>query len=97
MRPPPRRHWKLERPVVSSYWPVKGKVGTRVVIKGRNFPKTTELVFAGQTLRGAGVGRISISVPRDLVGERSRAPRSVGSLGGGRTSRRPVSVPRGLG
>lgn len=52
MRPRPRREWKLERPVVSSYWPVKGKVGSRVVIKGRNFPSTTEVVFAGQPIRG---------------------------------------------
>ena len=57
---PPRDHrghqrhdWKLERPVVSSYWPTKGKAGSRIMIRGKNFPTTTEVVFAGQPVRGA--------------------------------------------
>ncbi|MGN6108991.1 MAG: IPT/TIG domain-containing protein [Kofleriaceae bacterium] len=52
---PPRRQWKLERPVVSSYWPNKGKPGTRVVIRGRNFPSDAAIVWAGAPLRAAKV------------------------------------------
>lgn len=50
---PPARGWQLERPVVSSYWPTKGKAGSRIVIRGRNFPTSAEVVFAGQAVRGA--------------------------------------------
>jgi hypothetical protein len=58
--PPPgpgrdHRRWKLERPVVSSYWPIKGKAGSRVVIRGKNFPKDAQVVFAGQPVPGAKV------------------------------------------
>ncbi len=58
MPPPPgpgrdHRRWKLERPVVSSYWPIKGKAGSRVVIRGKNFPKDAQVVFAGQPVPGA--------------------------------------------
>ncbi|NVB82168.1 MAG: BcpO-related WXXGXW repeat protein, partial [Kofleriaceae bacterium] len=52
---PPRHEWKLERPVVSSYWPIKGKTGTKVVIRGKNFPKDASVVFAGQPVNGAKV------------------------------------------
>jgi IPT/TIG domain/WXXGXW repeat (2 copies) len=51
----PRREWRLERPVVSSYWPTKGKAGSRIVIRGKNFPTTAEVVFAGQPVRAAKV------------------------------------------
>jgi hypothetical protein len=57
----PRREWKLERPVVSSFWPIKGKAGSRVVIKGRNFPTTTEVLFGGEPVRGARVKGDSIA------------------------------------
>lgn len=50
---PGRHHWRLERPVISSYWPAKGKPGSRVTIRGKNFPATTEVVFAGQPVRAA--------------------------------------------
>jgi hypothetical protein len=59
MPPPPgqqgpgRHHWKLERPVISSYWPAKGKPGSRVTIRGKNFPATAEVVFGGQPVRAA--------------------------------------------
>ncbi len=57
--PPPPGHqrrprqWKLELPVVSSYWPAKGKPGSRVTIRGKNFPATAEVVFAGQPVKAA--------------------------------------------
>jgi hypothetical protein len=51
----PRREWKLERPVVGSYWPIKGKAGSRVVIRGKNFTSDTTVIWAGQPLRGARV------------------------------------------
>jgi hypothetical protein len=35
-----RRVWRLDRPMVSSYWPLKGKVGSRIVIHGRNSQTT---------------------------------------------------------
>ncbi|HWO19646.1 MAG TPA: IPT/TIG domain-containing protein [Kofleriaceae bacterium] len=54
-QPRPRREWKLERPVVSSYWPARGKEGTRVVIRGRNFPKDATVVWAGAPVRAARV------------------------------------------
>jgi hypothetical protein len=58
--PPPtdpdrRRRWRLERPIVGSYWPIKGKPGTRVVIRGRNFKPETIVIWAGEPLRGARV------------------------------------------
>jgi hypothetical protein len=52
-RPP--RVWKLEGPVVGSYWPVKGKVGTRVMIRGRSFPADAQVVWGDEVLRGAKV------------------------------------------
>jgi hypothetical protein len=52
---PPHHNWKLERPTVSSYWPTKGKAGTRVVIRGKNFPKEASVMFAGQQIKGAKV------------------------------------------
>jgi len=73
--PPPRpdghdghdRHheWKLDRPVVSSYWPVKGKTGGRVVIRGRNFPGDTTVLWGGSQINGAKVSpeQIVVAVP----------------------------------
>jgi hypothetical protein len=52
---PGRRDWKLERPVVSSYWPAKGAAGSRIVIRGKNFPSNAELLFGGQPVRGVKV------------------------------------------
>lgn len=51
----PHRAWKLDQPVVSSYWPVKGKAGTRVVIRGKNFPASAQVMFGGQLVTGAKV------------------------------------------
>ena len=51
----PRREWKLERPVVSSYWPARGKEGTKVMIRGRNFPNDAMVVWAGAPIRAARV------------------------------------------
>ena len=64
-RPDRPRRWRLENPVVSSYWPAKGTVGTRVVIRGRNFAKDTEVVFAGGPTPALRVGpnRIEFKVP----------------------------------
>jgi hypothetical protein len=60
-----RRDWKLDRPVVSSYWPVKGKTGSRIVIRGRNFPDDTVVVWNGSQIAGAKVDpdRIVVAVP----------------------------------
>jgi hypothetical protein len=52
---PGRHDWKLERPVVSSYWPAKGKAGTRITIKGKNFPTSAQVIFAGQPVKAAKV------------------------------------------
>jgi hypothetical protein len=62
-RPP--RVWKLERPVVSSYWPARGKAGSQVVIRGKNFPKDAMVLWAGQPVRAARVAddRITFKVP----------------------------------
>jgi hypothetical protein len=69
--PPPddrgerHREWKLDRPVVSSYWPVKGKVGSRIVIRGRNFPEDTMVMWNGTQVTGAKVEaeRVVVAVP----------------------------------
>src|SRR4029079_1676504 len=52
--PRPRGH--LERPVVSSYWPIKGKIGSRIVIRGRNFPPDMMVMWAVQQVKGAKIG-----------------------------------------
>ncbi|MEJ7603736.1 MAG: IPT/TIG domain-containing protein [Kofleriaceae bacterium] len=73
----PRRRWRLENPVVSSYWPAKGKPGTRVVIRGRNFVQGTEVVFAGGPIPVLKVGPNEIvfavpanAQPRQAIGLR---------------------------
>jgi hypothetical protein len=49
----PRRDWKLDKPVVSSFWPIKGKAGTRVTIRGRNFPNDAAVLFGDAPVTGA--------------------------------------------
>lgn len=77
-RPDRPRRWKLESPVVSSYWPAKGPVGTRVVIRGRNFAKDTEVVFGGGPTPALKVGPTKIEFkvppgakPRQAIGLRA--------------------------
>jgi hypothetical protein len=50
--PPPKKDWKIERPVVSNYWPSKGKPGAKIVIRGRNFPSDAVVVWGGTPIRG---------------------------------------------
>lgn len=59
------REWKLDRPMVSSYWPVKGKVGGRIVIHGRNFPTDTVVLWGGTQVNGAKIApeEIVVAVP----------------------------------
>src|SRR6185503_13540582 len=47
------------------FWPAKGKDGSKVVIRGRNFPPTTEVTFSGQSIKAAKVtpDRITFVVP----------------------------------
>jgi IPT/TIG domain-containing protein/YXWGXW repeat-containing protein len=63
--PEHHRPWKLDRPVVSSYWPVKGKIGSRIVIRGRNFPADTVVMWNGGQVTGAKVEpeRVVVAVP----------------------------------
>jgi hypothetical protein len=67
--PPDRRdhhrEWKIERPMVSSYWPGKGKIGSRIAIHGRNFPGDTVVMWGGTQVTGAKVSPevITIVVP----------------------------------
>jgi IPT/TIG domain len=49
------REWKLDRPVVSSYWPMKGKVGSRVMIRGQNFAPDTAVVWGDTPIAGVSV------------------------------------------
>ena len=69
-RPP--RVWKLDRPVVSSYWPAKGKPGTRVVIRGRNFPTDASVMWGPQIVRAAKVtpNQIVFAVPAQATTSR---------------------------
>ena len=52
---PHKREWKLERPVVSSYWPTKGKIGQRVVVRGHNFPTDASVRWGDLEIKGAKV------------------------------------------
>ncbi len=57
----PHRHdWKIERPTVSSYWPTKGKVGARVVVRGQNFPADAMVLWGDQEIKGAKVSATEI-------------------------------------
>ena len=58
-----RHDWKLERPTVSSYWPIKGKVGTKVTIHGLNFPMDAKVMFGGKAVLGAMVTPMKIVFP----------------------------------
>jgi hypothetical protein len=66
---PPRRDWKIERPVVSSYWPAKGKPGARIVIRGRNFPSNANVLWGGKEIRGVKVtaDEVRFVVPPDAT------------------------------
>ncbi len=68
-KPAPRRDWKFERPVVSNYWPNKGKVGAKVVIRGKNFPKNASVLWAGKEIRGVKVTdeEMRFVVPNDAT------------------------------
>jgi hypothetical protein len=65
----PRREWRLERPVVSSYWPPRGKEGTRIVIRGKNFPNDAVVMWGGAPVRAAKVteDQIVFQVPPGAV------------------------------
>jgi hypothetical protein len=49
------RAWKLELPVISSYWPPRGKSGQRIVIRGRNFPNDAQVIWNGTAVPAARV------------------------------------------
>lgn len=65
-----RTDWKLDRPTVSSYWPAKGKAGTKVVIHGVNFPAGGTVMFSGKKVVAALVTPTTIEfmVPGDYTG-----------------------------
>ncbi|HEX4451760.1 MAG TPA: IPT/TIG domain-containing protein [Kofleriaceae bacterium] len=52
---PPPHAWHLDRPTVSSYWPTKGKAGTRVVIHGKNFPADAQILWGPNPVMAAKV------------------------------------------
>lgn len=62
---PPPHEWHLDRPTVSSYWPNKGKVGTRVVIHGKNFPADAQIMWGPAPVTAAKVDpeKIVFEVP----------------------------------
>ncbi|MGE0871146.1 MAG: IPT/TIG domain-containing protein [Kofleriaceae bacterium] len=70
-RPPDRRpdRWRLDRPAVASYWPAKGKPGTRIKIHGRNFARDTAVMWAGKQVSAAKVTptEITFAVPATAV------------------------------
>lgn len=57
--------WKIDRPIVSSYWPPRGKVGTKVVIHGRNFPPDATVMWGSTQITAAKIDpeRIMFEVP----------------------------------
>jgi hypothetical protein len=59
--------WKIERPVVSSYWPSKGEPSTKVVIRGENFAPDTSVMWGTTEISGAHVApsEITFTVPKD--------------------------------
>lgn len=63
------REWKLERPLVSNYWPAKGKIGTTIIIRGKNFTPNATVLWSGTELRGVKVkqNEIRVVVPPDAV------------------------------
>jgi len=52
---PAMHEWRIERPTVSSYWPAKGQVGQRVMIRGRNFSPDTRVMWGPDEVRAAKV------------------------------------------
>jgi hypothetical protein len=61
-----RHHeWKLDRPVISNYWPAKGKAGTHVRIQGQNFPTNAVVAWNNDAVAGATVSptEIRFTVP----------------------------------
>jgi hypothetical protein len=64
-----RHDWKLERPTISSYWPIKGKPGTRVTIKGLNIPNDASVVFDGKRVMGAMIKPtlVAFQIPNDAT------------------------------
>ncbi len=62
---PTTHEWKLDRPVVSRFWPAKGDPGTKVTIHGQNFATDSVVVWGGATIPGAHVTptEISFTVP----------------------------------
>nr|HEX4317561.1 IPT/TIG domain-containing protein [Kofleriaceae bacterium] len=71
----PHHDWKLDMPVVSNYWPAKGKAGTKVVIRGKNFPGDATVEYGGRPLADVKVDadHITARIPAD-------APTAVGNL-----------------
>jgi len=61
--------WKLDRPTVSSYWPTKGKAGTKVTIRGVMFPMDASVLFNGKKVLGALVTpeKIQFGIPGDAT------------------------------
>ncbi|HEX4417229.1 MAG TPA: IPT/TIG domain-containing protein [Kofleriaceae bacterium] len=57
--------WTIDRPMISSYWPPRGRIGSRIVIHGRNFPDDTAVLWNGSQINGARVGpdEIVVAVP----------------------------------
>jgi hypothetical protein len=57
--PPPGEHrhreWRLEWPVISSFWPPAGRPGTRVVVRGRNLPPDAKVLWNGTPVAGIAV------------------------------------------
>lgn len=71
--PPPvgehrHREWKIDRPVISGYWPQMGKPGQRVEIRGENFPADTQVMWGGAPVAGVTVGpgghQITFPIPK---------------------------------
>jgi hypothetical protein len=62
---PPPHEWHFDRPEVSSYWPAKGKAGTRVVIRGENFPPDTQVMWGPDPVAAAKIepNKIVFEVP----------------------------------
>ena len=72
---PPPHHWRTDAPTVSNYWPMKGKAGTKVVIKGKNFPSDATVEYGGRPLADVRIepDRIVAKIPND-------APTAVGNV-----------------
>ena len=64
-----RHEWRIERPTIASYWPTKGKPGTRVTIKGLNIPNDASVVFDGKRIMGAMVKPtlVAFQIPPDAT------------------------------